>query len=372
MKIIVVTRGYPSAIRLYNHAFVHRRILAYKERGHAVQVIWLHRDPPLERYTFDGVEVRACNAKQCLAAIIKEMPDAVALHAPADDFADVIEGVPSSIRVNGWIYGSEIMPFFEVTERRDHNEERWLKAKAVFDRRITYWRQLVKQWPVNFRLVFVSQFAANEAMRSVDCELPRWMVLPSPVDTGLFRYHKKDAEDRFKVLSIRPFSDWRYANDLSIQAILLLANQPGFERFQFHILGEGHLFEETLKPVQHLPNVTIKQRFLPQAEIAEMHRDSGVFLCPTRNDAQGVTRDEAMSSGLVPVTNAAGAVPEFADDSCAWLAPPEDAAAIATGLMTLADNPARFLDMSAAAAGRIARTLNMDKIVSQEEALMNS
>jgi glycosyltransferase involved in cell wall biosynthesis len=36
---------------------------------------------------------------------------------------------------------------------------------------------------------------------------------------------------------------------------------------------------------------------------------------PSRTDTQGVSRDEAMSSGLVPVTNAVAAIPEFVDDT---------------------------------------------------------
>ncbi|WP_169053556.1 glycosyltransferase family 4 protein [Alteraurantiacibacter aquimixticola] len=372
MHIFIVTRGYPSAERLYNHAFVHRRVLAYRERGHRVTVIWLHRRPPQAEYEFDGVPVLMRTADDCVEVIRQQRPDVVALHAPADDFAPVIENVPLDIPVNGWIYGSEIMPFYEVTERREHNEKRWLKAKAVFERRIAYWRRLAADWPANFRMVFVSQFAADEAFRAVGRELPRWTVSPSPVDTELFRYSEKQADDRFKVLSIRPFSDWRYANDLSVEAILLLAEKPGFDRFHFHILGEGYLFEEILAPIRHLPNVRVEQRFLTQFDVAKMHQAAGIFLCPTRNDAQGVTRDEAMSSGLVPVTNAAGAVPEFADESCAWLALPEESGTIARGLQALADDPALFLRLSSAAARRVRARLSIGKIVAHEEVLMKS
>lgn len=35
------------------------------------------------------------------------------------------------------------------------------------------------------------------------------------------------------------------------------------------------------------------------------------FWFPTRMDTQGVSRDEAMCSGLVPITNKVAAVPEF-------------------------------------------------------------
>lgn len=370
MKIVIVSRGYPSAERLYNHGFVHRRVLAYRALGHEVTVIWRHHRPPVDTYEFDGVPVKVLTAPQALEHILQAQPDTVALHAPGDDFAEVIENVPSHIPVNGWIYGAEIMPFYQVTEREGHNAERWNKARATFERRIAYWRSLVGRWPANFRMVFVSQFSADEAFRAVGCELPRWTVSPSPVDTDLFRYEERSADHRFEVLSIRPFSDWRYANDLSAKAICMMADHQLFDRFRFRFYGEGHLFDEMMEPIRNFANVFVERSFVTQSQVAELHRSAGVFLCPTRNDAQGVSRDEAMSSGLVPVTNAVGAVPEFADPSCAIMAPGEDHVALAQGMLTLARKPEIFLAKSRAAATRIRETLALGAIVPQELALI--
>ena len=38
--------------------------------------------------------------------------------------------------------------------------------------------------------------------------------------------------------------------------------------------------------------------------------NNGIFICPTRQDAQGVSMCEAMSSGLVPITLYNTAIPE--------------------------------------------------------------
>lgn len=371
MHIVIVSRGYPSAERLYNHGFVHRRVLAYKALGHRVTVIWRHHRPPVESYEFDGVNVQVLTPGKAAELILREQPDAVALHAPGDDFAEVIENVPQHIPVNGWIYGAEIMPFYQVTEREEHDKGRWDKARATFERRIAYWRALADRWPANFRLVFVSQFSAEEAFRALGRELPRWTVLPSPVDTELFRHEPKSPEHRFEILTVRPFSDWRYANDLAAAAIQLVSSHELFDRFRFRLVGDGHLFDEMTAPIAHFPNVTLEKTFVPQQRIAELHRSAGVFLCPTRNDAQGVARDEAMSSGLVPVTNAVGAVPEFADPSCAWLAPAEDHEELARGLIEMARDSQIFLDKSRAAARRIRETLAMRTIIPRELALMN-
>jgi glycosyltransferase involved in cell wall biosynthesis len=52
-------------------------------------------------------------------------------------------------------------------------------------------------------------------------------------------------------------------------------------------------------------------------------------------ETQGVSRNEAMSSGLVPITNAVATIPEFVDDSCGILAPGGDAEAMAHGIARL-------------------------------------
>src|SRR5690606_878219 len=89
-------------------------------------------------------------------------------------------------------------------------------------------------------------------------------------------------------------------------------------------------------------------------------------LVPTRGDTQGVARDEAMASGLVPVTNSVGAVPEFVDDGCAVLAPPEDAEAMAAGIVSLLADPMKFKRMSAAAAARARTQSGIDDVIARE------
>ena len=55
-----------------------------------------------------------------------------------------------------------------------------------------------------------------------------------------------------------------------------------------------------------------------------MRADHGVYLCPTRFDTQGVMLGEAMSSGMVTITNPVAAIPEFTDDASSLLPRPDD------------------------------------------------
>ena len=78
MRIFFLTRGYPAAERLYNHAFVHRRVLAYRAAGHHVSVFWIKPKGEASVYAFDGVDVVVGGADACLAQIEAFAPDAVA------------------------------------------------------------------------------------------------------------------------------------------------------------------------------------------------------------------------------------------------------------------------------------------------------
>ena len=239
-------------------------------------------------------------------------------------------------------------------------------------KRIEFWQEVFSDRRENIKFVFVSRYFANEVMEDTKTNLTgdRYEIIHNPVDDSIFAYKEKSAEHRKNILSIRPFASRKYANDLTVEAIMLLSVKPYFDDLDITLMGEGPLFEETLRPLIDIPNVTIKRGFLQHEEIARIHAQNGIFLVPTRMDSQGVSRDEAMASGLVPVTNAVTAIPEFVDETCGILAPAEDAQAMADGIERLYLNPDLFLKLSAAAAERVRRQSAADIIVQQEIALL--
>jgi glycosyltransferase involved in cell wall biosynthesis len=151
-----------------------------------------------------------------------------------------------------------------------------------------------------------------------------------------------------------------------VDAIVELSKEPFFDELEFRIIGDGLLFDETVEPLRDFRNVIIDKGFLTHAEIAALHKDYGVFLVPTRADTQGVSRDEAMASGLVPVTSAVTAVPEFVDEECGFMAPFDDASGLAAAIKTLYLEPDRFARMSAAAAARVRRQSTADLTAQRE------
>jgi glycosyltransferase involved in cell wall biosynthesis len=214
----------------------------------------------------------------------------------------------------------------------------------------------------------VSRAFAEDCWQDLDVRLPddRWSVIHNPIDTDLFAYHEKPAEQRLRVLSVRPHDYRIYGNDLVAAVIRRLSEHALFPAMQFHLVGDGALFEENFAGLDAFPNVRIERRFLRQAQIATLHRDNGIFLVPTRGDTQGVSRDEAMASGLVPVTNEVGAVGEFVDAACGVLAPAEDVDAMVEGLLGLAADPGRFQTMSRAAAARVRQQSGLALIVDRD------
>ena len=149
-----------------------------------------------------------------------------------------------------------------------------------------------------------------------------------------------------------------------------MVNEPWFDELEIRLIGSGDLYESTVQPLKKYSNITLEKRFLRQDEIAELNRQYGILLVPTRLDAQGVSRDEGMACGMVPVTNAVEAVPEFVDDDCAILVPPEDYKAMAQGIRELYASPEKFCRMSENAVKRVFSQTSREFTVDKEIALI--
>jgi len=290
------------------------RLMAYRQRGLAVDVFRLRPEQALSHHEYQDVDVMTGSQEALHKLLESGRHKTVLVHFLDPAMWDVLKGHVNRLRVVVWVHGAEIQPW----HRRDFNLQTDAErdtARARSAERMAFWRGLLKDPPPNLKLVFVSHHFAEEVMEDLGLRLPekRYHIIHNPIDTDLFTYVPKPASQRKKILSIRPYTSRTYANDLTVQAILRLSTRPFFADLSFRLIGDGPLFESTLVPLRGFDNVTIEQRFMDHAEIAALHKDYGVFLCPTRMDTQGVSRDEAMASGLVVVTSAVAAVPEFVD-----------------------------------------------------------
>ena len=278
------------------------------------------------------------------------------------------------IPVYAWLHGSEIPAFFRQKAAALQDPRERASAIKQVDARIAFWRTVLWDQQAKLKLIFPSRAAKQLAAYDLGDELGArdCSIIPNPIDTDLFRYVEKVPQDRFSILSIRPYDSSTYGNDLAVSAVLNLTTHPDFLRMRFTFIGDGPLFWETLAPIANLPNVVIRKGFLSQAEIVEEHARHGVFLVPTRLDTHGVSRDEAMASGLVPVTNGLPVVREFADEECAGLAGREDPVGLAFQISNMVEDSSLFLRRSRAAADRVRQDRSHHAIIPAELALLAS
>lgn len=365
--VLLLTNHYPSYDDLYRNGFVHSRVKAYKERGVEVDIFRFRKDQAISWHEFQDVDVITGSPAALRCMLESGRYRHVLVHFLDADMWEVLGDFINDIQVIVWVHGAEVQPWW----RREYNytNEKDLElAKIQSSKRLSFWQDLLNPMPERLSLIFVSQYFADEVMEDVGFRLPddQYKIIHNPVDTDIFSYVEKDPEQRKKILSIRPYASRKYANDLSVKAVLELSKEPFFDELEFRFIGDGALFDETLLPLRDFSNVIIDRGFLAQPDIAELHKEYGVFLCPTRMDAQGVSKDEAMSSGLVVVTNGVTAIPEFIDEQCGVIAGSEDYLGMAAGIKRLYETPSDFTRLSDSAGKRARKQVAKEKIVKEE------
>ncbi|GAA4814607.1 glycosyltransferase [Nocardioides caeni] len=367
---LLVTNQYPSYGDLYRNAFVHARVRRYQRAGLTVDVFRHRSGKPVLHTEFEGVDVMRGDTDRLASLLSSGSHRRILVHALDEDMWSVIRSVGPEIPVLVWVHGSEIQPL----SRRMSNYPGEVpeRAAATSARRVAFWQRVLDEAGPHVHFVFPSHYLAETVQEDLQRTLAeeRFTVLPNPIDTDVFRHREKAPDQRHRILSIRPYTTRIYANDLAVAAVLDLVDEPWFDELAFHFVGDGPLFDETLAPLRDLPNVTIERRYLEQAEIAALHADHGVMLIPSRSDTHGVTRDEAMASGLVPIVSAVAAVPEFVSETEGFLAPPEDHRALARAIAELHADPDDFQRRSAAAAARVRRQAGIEVTLAQELALI--
>ncbi|WP_235200442.1 glycosyltransferase [Pseudomonas monteilii] len=364
---LLLTNHYPAYADLYRNKFVHGRVAAYSDQGVAVDVFRLRDNESVSYHEFQNIDVITGCRSTLKKMLEKNQYKSILVHFLDESMWDVLRPHLNTTRIIVWVHGAEIQPWW----RREYNftnDDELQLGKLASEKRMKFWRDTLQQMHKNLKLVFVSQYFAEEVMEDLGFKLSkdRYYIVHNPINTDTFNYVAKPAEQRKKILSIRPFTSRTYANDLTVKAIEILSSKSWFDDLEFLIVGDGALFDETIAPLLNYPNVKVQRGFMNHQEISALHKEHGIFLCPSRMDTQGVSRDEAMASGLVPVTTAVAAIPEFADESCGYLVPMDDAIGLANSIEEMYFNAEKFSTLSENAANNVRRNRANEKIVSQE------
>lgn len=367
-NVLVLSNHYPAPDDLYRNMFVHRRMRSYKEEGYVADIMRMNPYVSDKFREFEGINIIEGQNTTLQTVLVNSSIDTVCVHFLNQDMWDVLKDHLDHIRLIIWCHGADIQPWWRRCFNFD-TEEKLTQAKAASDKRMALWHEVFdRSKGCNIHFIFVSEYLSQVVMEDYQYIIPseKYSVIHNLIDTNLFDYVPKKAGDRKKLLSIRPFASKVYANDLTVNAILELSKESWFSDLEVAIYGQGPLFGDILAPLRQFPNVKIENAFLTQGEIAQLHKEFGIFLSPTRMDTQGVSRDEAMSSGLVPVTNNVTAIPEFVDETCGILAPGEDYKAMAAGIARLYHDPELFLRMSENAAKRVRSQTSREYTIDKE------
>ena len=364
---LILTDNYPSYENLYRNQFIHSRVQGYNLSHIPFDIFVLKANVGIEYREFEGIDVIQASSDALVNLLKGNQYENIFVHFLNNEMWEVITNLPQNVNIFIWAHGAEIQPY----KRRKFNynsPDEHKKAKRISKLRMKFWRNVFSNFKPNMRMVFVSEYFSNEVFTDIGIKLTdeQYHVIHNPIDTKRFKYTPKDVSQRLKILSIRTFASRKYANDISVNVILELSKYAGFKNMEFLICGDGELFEEITQPLRQFSNVELRRGFLSNEEYEKIFDEFGVFLTPTRWDSHGVSRDEAMSSGLVPVTNSVSAIPEFVDDSCAILGPEEDYMLLAKGIIRLVEDRELFTRMSRNAAERVRLQSASDIIIDKE------
>lgn len=364
---LILTNQYPAYEDLYRNAFIHTRVKAYAAKGFDFDIFCLKENQAISYREFEDVNVLSGSEEALRKLLDSGRYKTICVHFLAPQMWAVLKDYLDTIQVRVWLHGAEIHPW----HRRMYNyvnDEQIERAKKESETRMQFWQTVLEPIHKNLKFIFVSKSFSEEVMEDVGIQFSsnQYSIIHNPIDTDFFSYAEKNIEQRKKILSIRPFASRQYANDLSVQAIIELSKLKNFAELEFRIIGDGILFDETVEPLRQFKNVILEKRFVTQTEIAALHKDYGIFLCPTRWDSHGVSRDEAMSSGLVPITTKVAAIPEFVDHNTSMLVSPDDPMALASAVQELLERGEKYLQISKSAAELVRRQRNINHIAAAE------
>lgn len=371
-KHLIISNNYPREDKIYRNGFVHSRVRSYKQNGVAVDVFAVNNEEMC--YTYEGVEVRSGSTRTLLTFLKEKQYDTIMIHFINSKIIKALMEVPNLPNCVIFFHGVDAYSWKRrVFTYNLYNAKEVLQLMKyiLWNKREQYYlRKLYKKYGEQIQTVTVSHWMKNVVENDVGIKPKKWTIIPNYIDNNLFTYTKKHPEDRYKVMLLRPFVNKIYANDLAIAAILKLSTHEDFDKFTFLIAGEGPEFDQITSPIKHFSNVTLSKRFYTHEETALLHKQYGVFLCPSRQDSQGVSRGEAMASGLVPITSDVAAIPEFVNNQSGFLT--HNADEICEALLQLASDSEQFLKLSNEAKNQVNVQCGFSQTIAKELYLFES
>ena len=371
MRLLIIDEDYPSPTNLYGDVFAHVRVKAYKNYFEDVLVVAALKDK--ERYTYEGVDV-ICpgSVKGMHDQIVAYNPDIILIHfATHPIITGIIEKINKPYVI--WVHGYEALAWY----RRLFNYKKlvdflyYVKGNMI---QLYHYRRLIKKANKSnhIHFVFVSNWMKKIAQFDCAVRVKNYHIIPNPIDNRLFYPVTKDPSLRKRILLIRPFYSKKYATDIVTDAMVELSNMDFFEDLHFTVYGKGSTSSRMFRLFGSRKNVSIKEGFLTQQQIKQLHDEHGIFMALTRQDAQGVSMCEAMSSGLVILTSNNTAIPEFVTHRESGFVTNNDPKQVAAVIKELYENPQLFMEISKKGSEAIIDKAGVEEVTQKEVQLIRS
>ncbi len=365
--ILLISHNYPIKIGDYGGLPIARRVPFYKKAGYDVSVFVPSNARLKEKIVAsDGTTVYFAPLSKIEQTAKRVNAGHLAIHSPTPEIYASSKKVMLDLSTQIWIHGFEARNWRELIF--DFSQEEIASIGKQLDI-----INVERQWALSelftnpeINKIFVSEYMRSIAEDFVGTTATKSQVIHNVIDSNLFPYSPKSEDMRMNICSVRNFGKRNYATDLMSQAIVGLSKKPWFSELSIEIYGDGQYFEKDTAPLRLLENVKLHRRFVGAEDLREVFARNGIALLPTRWDSQGMLNGEAMSSGVVPVSNAVTAIPEFICDAEGKLADPENSNQLASGISELIENPDQFLKMSLSAKERVEAQCGPEKTVQRE------
>ncbi len=372
-RILILDSDYPAKGNL-GDVFTHVRARSY-QKYYEIQVAGFNSTLS-SNYVYEGIKVRNFKTTDELADyILSWNPDILLVHC---FMGWMLESLIYKIKapVIIWVHGPGSQGFYRRLFELDSNLISWkilLVEIKISIFQLLKLNKLIKYSNMTGKVVFVcvSKWMKN-VMETDSFRQSRYArVIPNPIDTEVFKYAKKNPDDRKNILILRSFNSYKYAGDLIVRTIIELSSRPFFNELHFYLRGWGVMFDKLTDPLKRFNNIEIHKGYIEQSSIPDLHRKYGIMLCHTRQDTHGVSMCEAMSSGLVPVANNNSAIPEYVKEGVTGFLP-ENCKVAADRIEYLYRNPDKFLEMSAAASQSINKIAGINQVIPRELELIEN
>lgn len=313
--ILTIVTDYVSKTNMYTNGFVHAREKEYIRYGIDTMVFVLNGRKKRENYEIEGVNVIVGNSKDLIKLIKKDTRiNSVCFHFLSAKMVRTYKKFNREVKAIAFVHGNEALWWYQrIFPDRFNGIIRvlkFIKYLILNTYNMFYMRHNLNKIAIS--LVFVSDWMKSQTIKNWNLRNDsNYHIIPNIVNDLVFPYREKDNEKAYNFLMIRQFTSGKYALDIAMDIIKELQSYPENSYFKFTIIGDGWLFDKYTSKISMFSNVKIIRTFLSQNDISKYHEKNGFFICPTRQDAQGVSMCEAMSSGLIPISSNNTAIPEF-------------------------------------------------------------